>query len=61
MMVTNLKSQVTLDANDYDADFRHIYREFIIAQFEQELYNKSFSHHDPDRDDAGLQKKRNKF
>ena len=43
MMVTNMKDYVTLDPIDFDADFRYDYRDTMIAQFEQDLYNKNFS------------------
>ena len=43
MMVTNMKDYVTLDPDDYDADFRNKYRDTMIAQLIQDLYNKNFS------------------
>ena len=46
MMVLNmriLEDHVPLDLDDDDADLRYGYRHVIIAQFEQDLYNKIFS------------------
>ena len=57
MMVTNMKDYVTLDDKEYDADFRYNYRDNRIAQFEQGLYNKIFSHQDQGKRDDGLQKR----
>ena len=57
MMVTNMKDYVTLDDNDYDADFRNNYRDSLIAQFKQDLYNKSFSDQDQHKRDDSLQKR----
>ena len=52
MMVTNMKDHVTLDpGDDYDAEFRYGYRDTMIAQFEQDLYNKIFSLQDQGRVD----------
>ena len=41
-MVINKKDYVTVDLDHYDADFRYIYRDTIIAQFKQRLFNKNF-------------------
>ena len=47
LMVTKLKEYVRLDPDDDDdADFRFGYRDTIIAQFKQDLYNKNFSFRD---------------
>ena len=43
MMVTNMKDFVTLDPDEYDADFRYNYRDTMIGQFKQDLYSKYFS------------------
>ena len=56
MIVMNMKDNVTLDLDDYDANFRYKYRDNMIAQFEQGLYIKSFSHQDQDKRDDGLRK-----
>ena len=40
LMVTIMKDYLTIDDNDDDADFRHKYRDTMIAQFKQDLYNK---------------------
>ena len=51
LMVTNMKNYVTIDTHDDDADFRYGYRHTIIAQFKQDLYNKSFSLQDQGKGD----------
>ena len=51
MMVTNMKDYVTIDPDDADADFRYNYRDVMIAQFKQDLYNKNFSLQDQGKDD----------
>ena len=51
MMVTNMKDCVTLEPDDYDADFRYNYRDTMIAQFEQYLYNKNFGRQDQRKSD----------
>ena len=38
-------------ATDYDADFRYIYRDTMIAQFKQDLYNKNISLQDQSKGD----------
>ena len=43
MMVSNMKDYVTLDDDDYDADFRYNYRDNLIAHFKQNLNIKNFS------------------
>ena len=43
MMVTNMKDYVTLDPDDDDADFTYNYRDTMIAQFKQDLFNKNLS------------------
>ena len=45
-MVTNMKDYLTFDDDDDDADFRYGYGDVMIAQFKQDLYNKSFDHQD---------------
>ena len=51
MMVTIMKDNVTLDRDDDDDDgFRYIYRDTMIAQFKQDLYNKNFSFQDQCKD-----------
>ena len=57
MMVTNMKDYLMLDENDDDADFRCNYRDTMIAQFKQDLYNKSFSHQDQNNCEGGLRKR----
>ena len=42
-MVTNLKDYVTLDPDNDASDFRHGYRDTMVAQTKQDLYNKNFS------------------
>ena len=42
---------VTTDPHDDDADFRYGYRDTIIAQFKQDLYNKIFSLQDQGKGD----------
>ena len=51
MMVTNMKDYITLDLDDDDADFRHDYRDTIIARFKQDSYHKSFSLQDQNKSD----------
>ena len=41
MMITNMKDYVTLDLDDYDANFRYIYRKTVI-HFKEDLSNKIF-------------------
>ena len=57
MMVRNMKGYVTLDADDADADFIYGYRDTMIAQFKQDLFNKNFSLQDRDKRDNSLQKR----
>ena len=59
MMVTNMKDYVTLDPEDADADFRYGYRDTMIVQFKQDLYNKNFSLRDQDKRDNSLRKRNN--
>ena len=60
MMVTNMKDSVSLENEDdnHDADFRYNFRDNMIAQIKQDLYNKSFGHQDQDKHDDCLQKER---
>ena len=41
-MVTKMKDYVALDHHDDDAEFRYNYRDTTIAQFKQDLHNKTF-------------------
>ena len=43
-MVTIMKNYLRLDGIDDDADLRYDCRDTMIAQFKQDLYNKSLSH-----------------
>ena len=56
-MFTNLNDYVEDDDDDDDDDFGYQYRDNMIAQFEQDLGNKSFSHQDQDKHADSLQKK----
>ena len=51
MMVKTMIDYVTLDLDDYDADFSYNYRDTMIAQLKQDLYNKSFSLQDQGKGD----------
>ena len=51
-----MKDYVTLDPDDDDSDFRNGDRDVMIAQFEQHLFNKSFSLQDQGKDNS-LQKR----
>ena len=53
-MVTNLNDYVK-DDDDGDA-FGYLYRDNMIAQFSQDIYNKKSSHQDQDKRDYRLQK-----
>ena len=57
MMVTNMKDYVTLDLNCDDADFRYKDRDNMIAEFKQDLNNRSFNLQEQDKRDDSLQKK----
>ena len=50
-MVTSMEEYVTLDPDDDDVDFRYYYRDTMIAQLKQDLYNKSFSLQDQGKGD----------
>ena len=50
-----MKNYVTLDDDEDDADFRYKYRDNITTHFEQDLYDKSFSHQDQNKADDILQ------
>ena len=52
-----LNDSVIFDDEDYDADFGQNYRDNMISQFKQDLYNKRFSDQDQDKRDDGLQKR----
>ena len=43
VMITIMKSRVTLNDHDNDADLRHNFGYNMIAQIEQNFYNKNFS------------------
>ena len=53
-MDTNLNDHITDDDTD---EFGYDYREIMIAQFKQDLYNVNFSHQDEDKHDDGLHKR----
>ena len=59
MMVTIMKDGLKIADNDDDAVFRYNYRDTMIAQFKQDLYNKNFSlqHHGYCGENDTLQKK----
>ena len=54
--VAKMKNHITIDLDDNVADFRYNKRANMIAQFEQDFYNKSFSHHDHGKRDDVHQK-----
>ena len=56
-MVIKLNDYVKDDDDDDKDDFGYHYRDNLIAQFKQVLYNKSFSHQDQDKRDDSLQKR----
>ena len=56
-MVTKLNDYVTFNDDDVDADFRYNYRGNTIAQFEQDLKNRSFSQQEEGKCHHGLQKR----
>ena len=60
-LVTKMKNYLTLVVSDDDADFRYNYRDTMIAQFNKQLCNKSFSLQDQDESDENdpLQKRTN--
>ena len=55
MMVTLMEDYLTFDDNGDVAVFRYNYRDILIAQFEQDLYNKGFSHQSQNKREDGLQ------
>ena len=56
-MITKVKDYATLDLDDDHADFRYKFRDNMIAQYKQDLYNKSFSYQDQDKRDENFQKR----
>ena len=54
-MVTYLNDNVK--DNDDDDDIGYHHRDNMIAQFKQDLYNKSFSHQHQDKRDDSLKKR----
>ena len=56
-MVRNWNDYVIIDDIDDGAEFRYKYRDNMIAQFEQDFFNKSFSLQDQDNRDDGLLKR----
>ena len=50
-MVTSTKDFVTLDPDDYGNDFRYIYRDTMIAQYKQDIFNKNCSFQDQGKAD----------
>ena len=57
-MVTNLNNNVT-DDDEGDNGFGYHKRDNMIAQFQQDLYNKKISLQNQDKRDDSLQKKFN--
>ena len=54
--VAKLKNHNTIDLDDNVADFRYNKRANMIAHFERDFYNKSFSHQDHGKRDDVHQK-----
>ena len=51
LMATKRKDYVTLDPVVDDADYRKEYRDTIVAQFKEDIYNKNFSLQDRNKHD----------